>query len=101
MRKAIIQWRGFGVTKQELVADVIFILVALVLSLILMFIFDIHWSLYPENTLIPPSKWVGIKTSTYLIGTLGGAIVGFILIKLLLMGVRKEEIRWLKQNRNN
>ena len=99
MRKAIIKWRGFEVTKQELIADIIFLFVALALSLILMFIFDIHWSLYPDNVLIPPSKWVGIKQQTYLIGTLAGGIIGFILIKLFLIGVRKEELRWLRKNK--
>jgi hypothetical protein len=92
MRKSIIKLRGFKVTKRELIADFIFLAVAFLLSLFALFIFNIHWSFYPGQSLFPPSKTVGIGSNIYIAGSLIGSIVGFFIIKLLLLGV-KEEIK--------
>lgn len=92
--KRIVVWRGFNVTKRELVADALFFGIAAALSIIGIIIFNIHWSFYPGNTLFPPSKTVGIEPKMYVAGTLIGAIVGFFIIKLFLLGVRVEESTW-------
>jgi hypothetical protein len=92
MRHRIIKYRRTRVTHRELVVDLIFLAVAFLVSLAALFIFDVHWSLYPGETLFPPSKFVGISSSTYLAGSLIGTIVIFLLLKLFLIGV-KEEIR--------
>ncbi|MBU1135937.1 MAG: hypothetical protein ABIG37_02740 [Nanoarchaeota archaeon] len=92
MRQKIIQFRGFGVTKKELIADIIFLLVAFLISLLMMYIFDAHWSFYPGETIIPPSKYVGLTNEIYLTGSLIGSIIGFFIIKLFLIGV-KEDIK--------
>lgn len=92
MRKAIIKYRKTKVTHRELIVDLIFIAVAFFISLFALFIFDIHWSMYPGQTLFPPSKFVGISKSTYIIGSLIGTVIGFFILKLFLLGV-KEEIK--------
>jgi hypothetical protein len=96
MRKAIIKFRGFPITRRELVADLIFLIFSFLVSLLALYIFDIHWSFYPGNTLIPPSKHVGISYQVFLIGSLIGAIAGFFLIKVFLLGVKVEEQIWKK-----
>ena len=92
MRHAIIKYRKTKVTHRELLIDLIFLAVSFLISLLALFIFDIHWSLYPGETIFPPSKFVGIHQSTYLVGSLIGTIAGFFIIKLFLLGV-KQEIR--------
>jgi len=96
VRRTIIKFRGFEITKRELVADFIFLIISFIFSLLILFIFDIHWSLYPGETLFPPSKYVGLTKDVYLMGSLIGAIIGFFIIKLLLIGI-KEEIKESKQ----
>ena len=90
MRHKIIKYRGFVVTKRELIADFIFLLVSFLITLIGIIIFNIHWSLYPGETLFPPSKTVGIHSNLYIIIPLIGSIVGFFMIKLFLIGVKEE-----------
>ncbi len=90
MRNAIIKFRGFEVTKRELFADLIFLAVAFLVSFLLLYFFDIHWSFYPGESIFPPSKYVGLSKEIYLIGSLIGAVVGFFIIKLFLLGVKEE-----------
>jgi len=59
-------------------------------SIILLYFFDIHWSFYPGESIFPPSKQVGLSWQIYLVGGLIGAIVGFFIIKLFLLGVKEE-----------
>lgn len=89
MRRYIIKFRGFKVTKRELIADIIFLVTAAIISLIALFIFDIHWSFYPGETIFPLSKTVGLTRNTYVTCSLIGSVVGFILIKLFLIGVKE------------
>lgn len=101
MREKIISWRGFAITKRELIADTIFLLTAALVSFFAMIIFNIHWSFYPNETIFPLSKTVGISAKTYFVGTLVGAIVVFFIIKLILLGVREEEIEWMNKSNKN
>ena len=87
--KKIIRFRGFEITKKELIADVIFLIIALIISLLILFIFDIHWSFYPEN--FGKLKFIGIGKNVYIIGSLIGTIAGFLIIKLFLLGVKEDE----------
>jgi len=89
MRKKIIKFRGFEITKRELIADLIFYLIAAAISLLALYIFDIHWSFYPGETIFPPSSYVGLSNQIYIIGTLIGSVVGFFIIKLFLIGVKE------------
>src|SRR3989344_4096600 len=91
MRKYLLKIRGFGVMKRELIADTIFLFISFVVSLLAIFIFDVHWSFYPGERIFPPSKFVGISNEIYYVFTFGGTIVLFLLIKLFLIGVKEEE----------
>lgn len=90
MRKKIIRFRGFEVTKKELISDFIFLLTAFLISLFALFIFDIHWSFYPGESLFPPSKYVGINSLVYITGSLIGSVIGFFIIKLFLIGIKED-----------
>lgn len=87
------------ITKEEVLADLIFLIIAFTISVAILFLFDIHWSFYEGNTLFPPSAWVGIGKTSYLIGGLLGAIIGFFIIKLFLLGVKEEEKNWNKKKK--
>jgi len=78
------------VTKNELIADIIFFAVPAIISLAAVFIFDIHHSFYPENELWPLDR-IFLTYDPYWMGALGGGVAGFFLIKLLLFGLKEEE----------
>jgi hypothetical protein len=82
--------RRSRVTKNELIADIIFFTVPAIIALIAVFIFDIHHSFYPENYLSPVER-IFLTYDPYWIGTLLGGVAGFFLIKLLLFGLKEEE----------
>ena len=82
------------VTHEEILADFVFILVGFLLSVLALFIFDIHWNFYPGGTLFPPEKYIFQEKSVYVWGGLLGSIIFFFIIKLLLVGIREEESRW-------
>ena len=86
--------RKTSVHKEEITADVVFLLLSFAISLIFIFIFDIHWNFYPDGQLFPPAKRVFTDTSIYIWGSLGGSIIGLILIKVFLLGLKEEEAAW-------
>ena len=77
--------------KNELIADLIFLGVAMALSAIAIFVFDIHWSFYPGNTVFPPSNHIFTSPTPYYIGIPLGGVVGFILMKFLAWALIIEE----------
>jgi len=83
--------RKTDVTKHEIKADLIFFLVPAIISLIAVFIFDIHWSFYPGETVFPPSKFIFGSPVPYITGAFIGGVIGFFIIKLFLLGVQEEE----------
>lgn len=83
------------ISKNEIVADIIFLIVAMCVSGIAIFIFDIHWSFYPGNTIFPPNKYIFKSPLPYYFGIPVGGIVGFILIKLVVYAFIKEEEDYL------
>ena len=87
------------IQKEEVIADIVFFLVGLLVSLAALYIFDIHWNFYPNGQLFPPAKHVFVDRSIYLWGGLLGAIAGFFLIKMFLFGLQEEEVVWKKSSR--
>ncbi len=80
--------------KEEIKADLVFLLFSFAVSLMVLYIFDIHWNFYPGGQLFPPAKHVFTDTSIYIWGSLLGSLTGLILIKLFLFGLREEETAW-------
>ena len=80
------------VSKHELVGDVIILLVAIIISTVMVIIFDIHWSFYPGEEVFPPSKKVFTTWDPYIVGILVGGIIGFFIIKLLFYAFMEEEL---------
>jgi len=78
------------VTKNEIIADLIFFIVPAIISLVAVFIFDIHHSFYPENELWPLDR-IFLTYDPYWMGALLGGVIGFFLIKLFLFGLKEEE----------
>ncbi|KKQ17615.1 MAG: hypothetical protein US31_C0017G0009 [Berkelbacteria bacterium GW2011_GWA1_36_9] len=78
------------ITKDEIVADFIFLAVAFIVSIAALFIFDIHWNFYPDGRLFPPEKFIFEDRSIYLWGGLLGSIIGFFIIKLFLFGLKED-----------
>lgn len=89
------------ITKTEIIIDTIILIVALTISLLAIFIFDIHWSFYPGNTVFPPSKRIFTSLTPYLIGAPIGTLVGFLLIKLLVFAFMKAEEEFHKEDKKN
>jgi hypothetical protein len=88
--------RKSQVQKDEIIADIVFLLVSFVVTEIALFIFDIHWNFYPGGQLFPPAKYVFENVDIYLWGGLLGSIVGFFMIKIFLFGLKEEEATWKK-----
>ena len=82
------------VRKEEIIADLVFLLVCFVITILALFIFDIHWNFYPNGKLFPPEKFIFQDKSIYLWGGLLGAILGFFIIKIFLFGLKEEEMVW-------
>ena len=77
------------ITKNELIADAIFIFIPAILTIVGLFLFDIHQSFYPGHE--PFEERIFQSWMPYLLGGLLGGILGFWLIKLFLYGIQKEE----------
>ncbi|MBR9680021.1 MAG: hypothetical protein GOU99_03160 [Candidatus Altiarchaeota archaeon] len=84
--------RKTRINKDEIIADLAFLLIGFILTELFLFIFDIHWNFYPGGQLFPPAEFVFIDRSIYLWGGLIGAIIGFFVIKLFLFGLKEEEL---------
>jgi hypothetical protein len=83
--------RKTRITKNELIADMIFFFVPAFLAFVALYIFDIHWNFYPGGSLFPPTKHVFSDGWIFVSGTLFGGIVGFFLLKLMVFGIHEEE----------
>jgi hypothetical protein len=78
--------------KHELMADFLYALIAATVSLLAIFVFDIHWSLYPGETFFPPSRRVFEgDLSVYYMGVPAGTLVGFFLLKLVFFAFMEEK----------
>ncbi len=90
MRKHIKKLRGTWITKGELIADLIFLVISALVSLAIIFLFDIHRSFYEW-----PIKLTFIFQTPYpyVLFTFIGTILGFFVIKLFLLGMREEKVK--------
>jgi hypothetical protein len=80
------------ISKEEIVADIIYFFVSALVSFIAIFVFDIHWNFYPGGTSFPPEKHIFQTYDPYYYGVLGGAIVGFFILKLVAFAFIENEI---------
>jgi hypothetical protein len=88
MRKRIQKLRGTIITKGELIADLIFLVISALISLAIIFLFDIHRSFYEW----PIHLTFLFKTPfPYILFTFIGTIIGFFVIKLFLLGMKEEK----------
>jgi len=76
------------ISKEEIIADLVFFAVAVSISLAAIFVFDIHWSLYPGSQIF--SKFIFEDKGIYIYGSLIGGIAGFFVIKFLMFGFIEE-----------
>ena len=79
-----------SVSKEELIADLIYFFIALLVSAIAIYAFDIHWSFYPGGTIFPPNRHIFNDATPYYIGIPIGGIVGFFLLKLIFFAFIEE-----------
>nr|MBI4156754.1 hypothetical protein [Candidatus Woesearchaeota archaeon] len=87
------------ITKEEIIADIIFLIVSFIIAVIALYIFDIHWNFYEGGHLFPPEKHVFTDRTIYLWGGLIGSIIGFFVIKLFLFGLYEEDkVLYKKKN---
>lgn len=89
MRKHLKKIRKSIITKDELIADAIFILIAAFVSFMLVFLFDIHQSFYEWPITL---KFIFKTTEPYLLFVLAGTIIIFFIIKLFLFGIKEESL---------
>jgi hypothetical protein len=74
--------------------NLIFFLVSVIVSDLILFVFDIHWNFYPGGKLFPPQRFVFNSIGIYLWGGIIGGIAGLFVIKLFLIGLKKQEFIW-------
>jgi hypothetical protein len=87
MRKHLRKIRGGKVTKREVASDAIFLAISAIISLIIIFLFDIHRSFYEWP---PKLQFIFNSPYPYIIFTAIGMFIGFFIIKLLLLGVKEK-----------
>ncbi len=91
--------RKTRVTRNEIIADIIFFAVPALIALLALYVFDIHWNFYPGGSLFPPTKYIFTDPWIYVGGTLFGGLVGFFLIKLIILGIHEEDARQARGKR--
>jgi hypothetical protein len=88
MRKHLRKIRKSNITKEELIADGIFLFISAVISFLVVLLFDIHHSFYRWP--IFPLEFIFGTYYPYVIFTFIGTIVGFFIIKIFLFGLKEE-----------
>ena len=78
------------VTRNEIVADAVFFIAGALLATLAAFVFDIHWSFYPGNTVFPPNKHIFTGMEPYYFAILIGGVLGIFVAKLVLLGIRED-----------
>jgi len=58
------------ITKEEIIADLIFLIIPFLIVILFLFFFDIHWNFYSDGQLFPPEKYIFPDKSIYLTGGL-------------------------------
>ena len=88
MRKHLKKIRKSVITKEELIADGIFLFISAFISCTTVLLFDIHHSFYTWPPF--PLKFIFKTHYPYIVFTFVGTIIGFFMIKLLLFGIKEE-----------
>jgi hypothetical protein len=60
--------RKTRVEKEEIIADFIFLAVSFIITVIALFVFDIHWNFYPGGQIFPPARNVFTDKTIYIGG---------------------------------
>jgi len=76
------------ITKEEIIADVIFLSVSAFVSFLIVFLFDIHRTFYEWPMTL---KFIFKTPHPYFLFVPIGTIIGFFIIKLILLGFKEEE----------
>ena len=79
------------ISREEIIADLLYLFVAMAVSGIAIYVFDIHWSFYPGETVFPPSKNIFKDPIAYYFGVPIGGIIGFIILKLIFFAFMEEK----------
>ncbi len=79
------------ISKHEIYSDITLFIAAVLIATGVIYIFDIHWSFYPGNQILPPSKHIFTTPEPYYIGVPIGTIAIFIILKLILFAFVEEE----------
>jgi len=79
------------ISKHEIIADIIFIIVGMFVAFLAVLIFDYHWSFYPGETIFPPSKHIFKTPTPYYVAIPLGGLIGFLVLKLLFYAFMEEE----------
>ncbi|MBU4267206.1 MAG: hypothetical protein KKE96_08285 [Candidatus Altiarchaeota archaeon] len=91
MMKRLRRVRKSAITREELIADAIFLFISAFISFTIVFLFDIHRSFYSWP--IFPLRFIFKTYQPYVLFTLIGTILLFFIIKLLIFGIKEEESR--------
>lgn len=89
MRRHLKRIRKSIITKEELIADSIFLFISAFVSFLMVFLFDIHHSFYEWPITL---KFIFKTYHPYILFIFIGTIVGFLIIKLFLVGIKEENI---------
>lgn len=79
------------ISREEIIADILYLFVAMLVSAIAIYVFDIHWSFYPGQTIFPPSKYIFQDPTAYFVGVPIGGIIGFLILKLIFFAFMEEK----------
>ena len=87
MFKYLCKIRGHSLTKEELYVDGIILVVSAIISLLVIYLFDIHRSFYSLPISI---TYIFNSSGPYIVGSLIGTLVIFILFKITLFAFEKD-----------
>jgi len=85
------------ISKDELIADALYLIVSLFVSALALYIFDIHQSFYPGQSVLPPSKYVFTTLTPFLVGVPIGGIIGFFILKIISFAFMEDELAHEKE----
>lgn len=60
--------RKTRIEKEEIIADFIFLFISFIITILVLYIFDVHWNFYSRGQIFPPAKHVFTDKTVYLWG---------------------------------
>ena len=85
------------ISREELIADALYLIVSLLVSALALYIFDIHQSFYPGQSVLPPSRYVFNTVTPFLVGIPIGGIIGFFILKIVSFAFMEDELAHEKE----